>query len=235
MTEFSLATAMKSVTVDIEIRMGTHNHRIRGIWVGQREGEYLIVDLPRKYHWLDLQEWFQNCTAVVLRGVLSEGQVFAAVTRFIGLSPRPFRQLYVSAPDKFEERSLRKVPRIQVDIEATLSFAAEIPLPADVPESFSAIAGRVTDLSRTGIAFETEVELPFAPDLFINRLIDLTLYDNSVRIAQVIGEAKSCRLVGPVLSQFGLAIDSRNREYQESLGELILSSKHVQAVLKGEL
>lgn len=234
MTGFSLATAMKSIAVDIEIRMGTHKHRIRGLWVGQREGDYLIIDLPRKYNWLELQEWFQNCTGVVLRGVLREGQVFAAATRFIGLSSRPFRQLYVSAPDKFEERSLRKVPRIQVDIEATLSFAKEVPAPEGVPESFTSVSGRVTDLSRTGIAFETEAELPFDRDLFMDRLIDLSLYDNGAEIAKVIGEAKSCRLVSEGLVQFGLAIDSRNRDYQESLGQLILSSKHVQAVLRGE-
>ena len=234
MAGFSLTSAMKSVAVDIEIRMGTHNHRIRGLWVGQREGEYLIIDLPRKYNWLDLQEWFQNCTGVVLRGVLREGQVFAAATRFIGLSSRPFRQLYLTAPDKFEERSLRTVPRIHVDIEGTLSFASEVPAPAGVPENFSAVAGRVTDLSRTGLAFETEAELPFERDLFIERLIDLTLYDNGVEIAKVIGEAKSCRLVSDGLIQFGLAIDSRNRDYQESLGKLILTSKHVQAVLRGE-
>lgn len=234
MTGFSLATAMKSISVDIEIRMGTHKHRIRGLWVGQREGDYLIIDLPRKYNWLELQEWFQNCTGVVLRGVLREGQVFAAATRFIGLSSRPFRQLYVSAPDKFEERSLRKVPRIQVDIEATLSFAEEVPAPEGVPESFTSVSGRVTDLSRTGIAFETEAELPFDRDLFMDRLIDLSLYDNGAEIAKVIGEAKSCRLVSEGLVQFGLAIDSRNRDYQESLGQLILSSKHVQAVLRGE-
>ncbi|MCC5880207.1 MAG: PilZ domain-containing protein [Idiomarina sp.] len=234
MTGFSLATAMKSISVDIEIRMGTHKHRIRGLWVGQREGDYLIIDLPRKYNWLELQEWFQNCTGVVLRGVLREGQVFAAATRYIGLSSRPFRQLYVSAPDKFEERSLRKVPRIQVDIEATLSFAEEVPAPEGVPESFTSVSGRVTDLSRTGIAFETEAELPFDRDLFMDRLIDLSLYDNGEEIAKVIGEAKSCRLVSEGLVQFGLAIDSRNRDYQESLGQLILSSKHVQAVLRGE-
>lgn len=234
MAEYSLSSAMRSIPIDIEIRMGTHNHRIRGLWVGQREGEYLIIDLPRKYNWIDLQEWFHHCTSIVLRGVLREGQVFAASTRFLGLASRPFRQLYVSAPDKFEERSLRKVPRINVDIEASLTFAEELPRPEGVPSSFKSIAGRVTDLSRTGIAFETESELPFDKELFVNRLIDLTLYNNGTPVSRVIGEAKSCRMAGEHLLQFGLAIDSRNRDYQLALGELILSSKHIQAVIKGE-
>lgn len=234
MSEYSLSNAMRSIGVDIEIRMGTHNHRIRGVWIGQREGEYLIIELPRKYNWIDVQEWFHNCTSVVLRGVLKEGQVFAASTRYLGLSARPFRNLYLSAPDKFEERSLRKVPRLDVDIEAALSFADELPRPEGVPETFKSIAGRVTDISRTGIAFETENELPFGKDAFINRLIDLTLFEKGEQIAKVIGEAKSCRLVGQGLLQFGLALDSRNRDYHAALGQIILSSKHIQAVIKGE-
>ena len=234
MAEYSLSSAMRSVPVEIEIRMGIHNHRIRGLWVGQREGEYLIIELPRKYNWLDMQEWFHNCTNVVLRGVLREGQVFAAATRFLGLSSRPFRQLYVSAPDKFEERSLRQVPRIDVDIEASLAFAEELPRPAGVPESFKAVAGRVTDLSRTGIAFETESQPPFDKNVFLNKLVDLSLYNNGRLVSKVIGEAKSCRAAGEGLLQFGLAIDTRNRDYHGALGELILSSKHIQAVIKGE-
>lgn len=234
MAEYSLSSAMRSVPVEIEIRMGIHNHRIRGLWVGQREGEYLIIELPRKYNWLDMQAWFHDCNNVVLRGVLREGQVFAAATRFLGLSPRPFRQLYVSAPDKFEERSLRQVPRIDVDIEATLAFAEELPRPAEVPESFKSVAGRVTDLSRTGIAFETESQLPFDKNLFLNKLIDLSLYNNGRLVSQVIGEAISCRAAGQNLLQFGLAIDTRNRDYHATLGELILSSKHIQAVIKGK-
>ena len=234
MAEYSLSSAMRSVPVEIEIRMGLHNHRIRGLWVGQREGEYLIIELPRKYNWLDMQEWFHSCTNVVLRGVLREGQVFAAVTRFVGLSARPVRQLYVSTPDKFEERSLRNVPRIDVDIEATLAFAEELPRPQEVPETFKAVAGRVTDLSRTGIAFETELQLPFNKNLFLDKLVDLSLYSNGQLVSKVIGEAKSCRRAGEDLLQFGLAIDIRNRDYQATLGELILSSKHIQAVINGE-
>ena len=234
MAEYSLSSAMRSVPVEIEIRMGLHNHRVRGVWVGQREGEYLIIELSRKYNWLDMQEWFHNCSNVVLRGVLREGQVFAASTRFLGLSARPFRQLYLSAPDKFEERSLRQVPRIDVDIEASLAFAEELPRPVEVPDSFNAVAGRVTDLSRTGIAFETELQLPFNQNVFLNKLVDLSLYNNGRLVSKVIGEAKSCRKAGEELLQFGLAVDMRNRDYHATLGELILSSKHIQAVINGE-
>lgn len=233
MAEYSLSVAMRSIPIDIEIRMGTHNHRIRGLWVGQHEGKYLVIELPRKYNWIDVQDWFHNCTSVVLRGVLREGQVFAASTQFLGLVARPFRQLYLSAPEQFEERSLREVPRIDVDIEASLAFAEELPRPRGVPQSFKSVAGRVTDLSRTGIAFETETQLPFDTSLFLNQLIDLTLFSNTKALAKVIGEAKSCRTAGQGLVQFGLAIGAANRDYHNVLGELILSSKHIQAVIKG--
>lgn len=233
MANYSIAGAMRSIPVDIEIRMGTHNHRIRGLWVGQREGEYLIIDLPKRYNWLDIQNWFTNCTAVVLRGVLREGQVFAASTQFIGLVPRPFRQLILSAPDSMQERSLHKVPRVAVDIDAKLTFTKELPRPKEVPEHFDSLAGRVTDLSLDGIAFESVADVDFPREAFLGQLADMVFVGQQGKtVAQVIGEIKSCRQAGDKLFQFGLAIDTKNRDYRASLGALILSSKHIQAMLQ---
>lgn len=244
MTEYSLAMAMKSIAVEVEIKMRIHNHRIRGQLVGHREGEYLMVDVPRKYNWIQVQEWFNESTSVVLRGVSGNGLAFAAVSRFIGLSPRPVRQLYLTAPDKFEERSLRKVPRIQVDIESRLAIARELPRPPGMPASFEGISGRITDLSRTGIAFESNFSLEFARELFVNQLVDVSVSSGSILEGSIpegtgkqinfIAEVKSCREVTDGLLQFGLAVDTRNQDYVNGLGELILSSRHIQAVLKGE-
>jgi hypothetical protein len=234
MTQIGLASAMQSINVDIEIRFGTHNQRIRGTWVGQREGEYLILEIPRKYNWIEVQDAFSTSVSVVVRGVHPQGQVFAASTRFIGTSARPFRTVYVTAPDQFEERSLRKVPRIAVDIDAALSFAREVGPPAGVPEDFSSLRGRVTDLSRTGIAFESVVEPPFSVELFNQRLIDLVMEDEGKQVSRVIGEVKSVRAMNDGLMLFGIAVDMRNKDYERSLGELILSSRTVKAVIKGE-
>lgn len=234
MTGYELASMMGSIAVELEIRMGTHNHRIRGTWVGQRENEYLIIDIPRKYNWIEVREWFYNCTSVVLRGVGADGQVFAAATRFIGLNAKPFRQLYLSPPERLELRSLRKVPRLAVDIDALLCFTKEVPQPSGVPEGFKGLPGRVTDISRTGIAFETEQDLPFSYELFTNQLVDLKMYSGKTQLAEIIGEARGARLVGKSLLQFGIAVDARNRDYHQAMGQLILSSRHIEAVLKGE-
>lgn len=234
MTELNMSVAMKSIPVDLEVVMGMQSHRIRATWVGQREGEYLVIDLPRKYTWRDLQEWFYNATSVVVRGVLATGQIFAAESRVLGMVAKPYRQLYLSAPDKLEERSLRKVPRIQVDIDAELSFAAELPKPSGVPADFTGMRGRVTDLSRTGIAFESSEKLPFVRDLFMNKLVDLELFDEGQSLNSVLGEAKSCRVTDNGLLNFGIAIDTRNRDYAQALGQLILASRHIKAVLRGE-
>lgn len=234
MIGYELANMMGSISVELEIRMGTHNHRIRGTWVGQRKNEYLIIDIPRKYNWLDLREWFFNCTSVILRGVGDNGQVFAASTRFIALNAKPFRQLYVSAPERLELRSLRKIPRLAVDIDARLCFTREVPQPDGVPQDFEGVPGGVTDISRSGIAFETTQELPFSHELFTNKLIDLKMYAAGKELCEVIGEVKGSRYVGPGLLQVGIAIDTRNRDYHQAMGQIILSSKHIDAVLKGQ-
>lgn len=234
MTEQTLSTAMKSIPVDLEIVMGMQRHRIRAQWVGHREGEYLVMDLPRKYAWIDLQDWLYNATSVVVRGVRAGGQVFAAESRVLGMVAKPFRQLYLSVPDKFEERSLRKVPRIEVDIDANLGFAKELPKPEGILPSFQSLRGRVTDLSRTGIAFESAESLPFKADLFVNRLVDLQLFDDGESIVTVMGEAKSCRISDGNLLTFGVAVERRNQEYADALGRLILASRHIKSVIKGE-
>lgn len=234
MSEMSLSTLMHSVPVDIEIKFGAHAQRIRGIWVGQREGEYLVLEIPRKYNWLETQEWFSDSISVVIRGVHSQGQVFAAVTRFIGTSARPYRTVYLTVPDQFQERSLRRVPRVPVDIEAKLSFAKEVAAPEGVEDDFAGWLGRVTDLSRTGIGFETEFQLPCPASHLLNQLVELHVYDNGKEIANVLGEIKSCRQPDDKLTCFGVAIDSRNREYQAALQDLILASKTIKAVIHGD-
>lgn len=234
MSELSLSTLMRSVPVDIEIKFGANAQRIRGVWVGQREGEYLVLEIPRKYNWLETQEWFADSISVVIRGVHPQGQVFAAQTRFIGTSPRPFRTVYVTVPDQFVERSLRRVPRVPVDIEARLAFAKEVGVPEGVDDEFTGWLGRATDLSRTGIAFESEFPLPCPASKLMNQLVELHMYDNGKEIANVLGEIKSCRQPDDKLTCFGVAIDSRNREYQAALQDLILASKTIKAVIHGE-
>lgn len=234
MSVISLSSMMHSVPVDIEIKFGAHGQRIRGIWVGQREGEYLVLEIPRKYNWLETQEWLTESISVVIRGVHSQGQVFAAVTRFIGTSARPYRMVYLTVPDQFEERSLRRVPRMQVDIEAKLSFAEEVATPPGIDDDFAGWQGRVIDLSRTGIAFETEFPLPCPASHLLNQLVELHMLDNGEEIVNVLGEIKSCRQPDDKLICFGVAIDSRNREYQGALKDLILASKTIKAVIHGE-
>ncbi|MGX5914995.1 PilZ domain-containing protein [Aliidiomarina sp. Khilg15.8] len=234
MSEISLSALMHSVPVDIEIKFGAHAQRIRGIWVGQREGEYLVLEIPRKYNWLETQEWFSDSISVVIRGVNSQGQAFAALTRFIGTSARPYRTVYVTVPDQLQERSLRRVPRMPVDIEARLSFAEEVETPEWVEKDFTGWLGRAMDLSRTGIGFETEFQLPCPPSSMLNQLVELHMYDNGNEIINVLGEIKSCRQPDDKLTCFGVAIDSRNREYQAALKDLILASKTIKAVIHGD-
>ncbi|RUO24327.1 hypothetical protein CWE09_10650 [Aliidiomarina minuta] len=232
MSNPSLSSVMKTLPVDIEIKFGTSNQRVRGTWVGQREGEYLIIEFPRKYNWSELQDWFNNSIGLVMRGVLDHGQVYAATGRVLGTTSRPYRTLYMSYPDTFEERSLRKVPRVEVELDASLCFTDEVAKPIGLDPDFKALTGRVTDLSKTGIAFETTMTLPCPQSSLMNQLIELSIKDEGKELVNVLSEVRSCRLLGEKRALIGLALDKRNREYQNSLSTLILHSKTIKSVWK---
>lgn len=232
MTSLSLSSVMKTLPVDIEIKFGTSNQRVRGNWVGQREGEYLIIEIPRKYNWSELQDWFNNSIGLVVRGVLDHGQVFAATGQVLGTTSRPYRTLYMSYPDTFEERSLRKVPRVQVELDAMLSFPDEVAKPVGLEPGFKVLAGQVTDLSKAGIAFETTITLPCPQSSLLNQLIELSIKDEGKELVNVLSEVRSCRLLGEKRTLIGLALDKRNRDYQNALSTLILHSKTIKCVWK---
>lgn len=232
MATLDFSEAIQPVHVEMELRFGTHKERVRGMLVGQRKAEYLIVEVSKKYNWVELQDWFATAASVVIRGILDKGTIVAGVAGFLTAVNRPQRMVYLSYPDRFESRVLRHTPRVEVELDAVVRAVPHLPSPFPEDSDLTELKGSVIDLSRGGLGFETQLPENFVGDELNGSLLEIEIFDEEKSLLKTLAEVRGSKVNDNLLSM-GLLVDRENANYLSSLDNLILHSKLIKNAIKG--
>lgn len=224
--------SLRPVPVEMELRFGTHNERVKGLLVGQRQPEYLMVEIPKKYNWSEVENWFSSCATVVIRGVLSQGQIIAAATGFLCTTTRPQRLVFLEYPKRFEARGLRQTPRVEVEIDAVIRVAPNIPSPFPKDANIEEMKGSVVDVSRGGLGFTAKVDSTISAEKLNGGAIEVEVFDGEKSLLKTIAEIRGSKQNGISITM-GLLVDKKDSKYQEALDDLILHSKLIKQAIHG--
>lgn len=223
---------LKPLPIDMELRFGTHTERLRGILVGLRQPEYLVVEIPRKYDWLEVQDWFNDVATVIIRGVLENGQVIAAATGFLSAVARPQRMVFLAYPQRIETRGLRKAPRVDVELDAVIRPKDTFHSPLATELGTLQLAGTITDVSRGGMGFEIETPKEIDAYELNGTVIEIQVLDEGRNLLKTEAEVRGVKINGST-TQMGLLVNRQDVKYLESLDSLILHSKLIKQAIHG--
>lgn len=232
MSTEGFSESLRPVPVEMELRFGTHKERVRGILVGQRKQEYLIVEVSKKHNWAEIQEWFSSAATVVIRGVLDQGKVVAGATGFITAIARPQRMVFLNYPQRFESRILRHTPRVEVELDAIVRPAPNLPSPFTVESGLTEIKGNVIDISRGGMGFKSVAQLEISADELNGSVVEIEIFDGEKQLLKTLAEIRGSKL-SEEYTVMGLLVDRHDEQYTASLDNLILHSKLIKEAIKG--
>lgn len=232
MSTEGFSASLRPVAIEMELRFGTHSERVRGLLVGQRTPEYLIVEISKKHNWSEVQEWFLEASTVIIRGVLAQGQIIAAVASFLSVVSRPQRMVFLSYPERFETRILRQTPRLEVNLDAVIRGAPGLPSPFSEESGLIELKGAIKDISRGGISFETKV-IPKLENEDLNGLVvEIEIFDEGRSLLKIQAEIRGSKQSGDDII-FGLLVDRDDKQFTASLNNLVLHSKLIKEAIKG--
>ncbi|MCO4322653.1 PilZ domain-containing protein [Aliidiomarina quisquiliarum] len=232
MSTEGFSTSLRPVAIELELRFGTHSERVRGLLVGQRKPEYLIVEISRKHNWTEVQEWFLEASTVVVRGVLAQGQIIAAVATFLSVVSRPQRMVFLTYPERFETRILRQTPRLEVDLDAVIRGAPNLASPFSEESGLTEIKGAIKDISRGGISFETKAIAELENEDLSGAVVEIEIFDEERSLLKIQGEIRGTKQGGDDLT-LGLLVDRDDKQFSSSLNNLVLHSKLIKQAIKG--
>lgn len=227
---FSLAS--RPIAVEMELRFGTHSERVKGLLVGQRRPEYLIVEISKKHNWTEVQDWFNDAATVIIRGVLDQGEVVAGAAGFLNAITRPQRMVYLTYPQRFETRTLRLTPRIEVELDAVIRAAPKLPSPFGEGSSLTELKGTIVDISRSGMGFETEAREELNIEKLNGTVIEVEVFDEGQSLLKVLAEIRGAK-AHENLILMGLLVDREEKQFVSSLDTLVLHSKLIKQAIKG--
>ncbi|MCC5854518.1 MAG: PilZ domain-containing protein [Idiomarina sp.] len=233
MSSDGFSASLRPVPVEMELRFGTHNERVKGLLVGQRQSEYLIVEISKKYNWNEVHDWFATCATVVIRGVLDQGEIVAAATGFLSAIARPQRMVFLQYPKRFEARGLRQAPRLEVDLDCIVRGAPNVPSPFPADSSVTEIRGAVKDISRGGMGFSGKLNEPFDVEKLNGSVIELTVLDGDKVLLKTLAEVRGAKVSATQVLTMGMLVDKRDKAYADALDNLVLHSKLIKQALHG--
>ncbi|RTE85600.1 MULTISPECIES: PilZ domain-containing protein [Gammaproteobacteria] len=224
--------SIRPVPVEMELRFGTHNERVKGLLVGQRQPEYLAVEISKKYNWNEVNDWFGSCATVVIRGVLNQGQIVAAATGFLSSITRPQRIVFLQYPKRFEARGLRQAPRIEVELDATIRPAPSVPSPFPQGSGIEEVQGTIKDISRGGMGFSAKADPTISADKLNGGVVEVEIKDGEKSLLKTVAEIRGSKQSG-VSMVMGLLIDKKDQAYLDALDDLVLHSKLIKQAIHG--
>lgn len=226
------STALIPVSVELELRFGTHSERVRGILVGQKQSEFLIIEVSKKHNWVEVQTWFHEAASVVIRGVVNDGRIVAGLTEFIAFNTRPQRIVYLSYPKQLESRMLRQAPRIDVELDAILRAKPGEGNAFPEESGFIELKGIVNDVSRGGLSFSTQLSEELNIEDFNAIGVEIEVYDENETLLKAVAETRAARVAGEHVI-IGLLVNSDRKQFVDSLDHLILHSKSIKKMIQG--
>ncbi|WP_157957912.1 PilZ domain-containing protein [Aliidiomarina celeris] len=219
--------AIKPVVVELELRFGTRTERLRGVLVGQRPPEYLIVEVSKKHDWNKVKPWFDECSNVVVRGVLEQGKIVAAVSSYLSSAARPQRLVFLTYPRRFETRGLREAPRLETELDAIIRPSAKHESVFSGANGIGELRGTIRDISRGGMGFKAPANDPLPLDKMNGAVVDVEIIDNGRPVFKTQCELRGVKTQGNMLNT-GLVVDKNDKRYLAALDDLILRSKLIQ-------
>ncbi len=232
MSTEGFSASLRPVPVEMELRFGTHSERVRGLLVGQRKPEYLVVEISKKHDWTEVQDWFKDAATVVIRGVLDQGEIVAGAAGFLNAVARPQRMVYLSYPKRFEARVLRQTPRVEVELDAIIRGAPNLPSPFSAESGLMEMKGTIKDVSRGGMGFETKARPGLNAEDFNGNVVEIEVLDEGKPLLKTLAEIRGSKLSGENILM-GLLVDRQDKQYIASLDNLILHSKLIKQAIKG--
>jgi len=232
MSAEGFSPSLRPVPVEMELRFGTHNERVKGLLVGQRQPEYLVIEISKKYNWAEVQDWFAECATVVIRGVLDQGQIVAAATGYLSATSRPQRLIFLQYPKRFEARGLRQAPRIEVELDAVIRSAPNIPSPFPPGSGITDVKGVVKDISRGGLGFSAKADPTISAEKLNGGIVEVEVLDGDKSLLKTVAEIRGSKQAG-VTMVMGLLVDKKDQTYLDSLDDLILHSKLIKQAIHG--
>ncbi len=232
MSTEGFSAALRPVAIEMELRFGTHSERVRGLLVGQRKPEYLIVEISKKHNWNEVQEWFTEASTVIVRGVLAQGQIIAAVANFLSVVSRPQRMVFLTYPERFETRILRQTPRLEVDLDAIIRGAPNLASPFSEESGLTELIGAIKDISRGGISFETKAIATLEHEEMNGMVVEVEILDDGKSLLKLQAEIRATKQSGDDII-LGLLVDRDDKQFSASLNNLILHSKLIKEAIKG--
>lgn len=205
----------------VELYNSSTDESYHMVLVGQHYPDYLIVELPQQYAWQDVLPSLRGEQPLILRTISQHGEVIAGHVRVIHATHFPKKVLFISYPEQVEAKTLRKTPRMQVDVAATIQLAD-----VDRPS----ISGRLRDMSGNGFGFDVAGVLPRLETHLIGQQaqVNILLSDDehehyAIRICSVEERRPQCWRLG-----LSFAIDEVDRS--DLMQKLLLNSRPVMEI-----
>jgi len=221
----NFAEIPSNTSIEIQINVLAQQHKVKAVIVGQRENDFLIIELGRGAPWQQVATLLQDSSSVIIRCVLPCGSVMAGVTSYMTSATYPRKLIFLTFPSAVERRNLRNKPRMEVELAARLRF--------NETSAIGDLEGWVSDLSLGGVGFVCSYTNPVERDDIVEKSIDLDVIDEGNVLVTLIGHVRSCRLSRTTATthlQLGVRVEGCSSQYPNCLNELILHSQQVKAL-----
>lgn len=219
-----LATPRFRQPAQITLKSDSGYQALNVTLVGQQYPDYLILELSRQYRWQDILPQLKNTKNFVFTTVAASGEQVTGTVDLLSMTQFPQKLLFVSYPREANVQSLRTSPRIPVNCKAELQLH-------QAQTNGDPLAGRVVDVSGQGLAFQYRGTQPVSLEANSEPQVSVSITEPDSEFALGLFHIKSLDVVGPGLWQFGLAFKNKPDNMQGLLGELLLASTEVKALL----
>ena len=192
--------------------------------LGQQHPHYLILGLGHQARWEMVLPAVKECESLRLKMVSDEGEMIAARVRLIHASHFPEKLLFVSYPEHGVVRPLRHSPRIVADHPAQLQVANYFPY----------INGKVVDIGRGGVGFETHHQLPSLMSDLQDRDVKLHLSHDDTHDFELSGRIRLLKEHRPNVWHVGIKCELSSAECESILLRLATHRNAIDRVIKND-